>query len=93
MQKRKMPINNVKLVIGILLISSVYTLLTGIQYWQYAAEIPSEAGARASTKRGGGLIMIAIQYWPKICSILGFIYVVIYSVELKNFKVHGGTQK
>jgi hypothetical protein len=93
MQKRKMPINNVKLVIGILLISSVYTLLTGIQYWQYAAEIPSEAGARASTKRGGGLIMIAIQYWPKICSILGFIYVVIYSFELKNFKVHDETQK
>lgn len=88
MQKRKMQIRDVNLVIWILLICSVYTLFTGIQYWNYQVEVSSEAGARASARRGGGLIIMAIQYWPKICGILGLIYAVLYSFELKSSKTN-----
>lgn len=73
-----------KLIIGFLLACSIYTILTGLKYWGYQVEIPAEASARASAKRGGGIVMLGMRLWPYICVFGGAIYVFIYYFDLKN---------
>ena len=73
-----------RLIIGFLLACSIYTILTGLKYWGYQVDVPAEASAKASAKRGGGIIMLGIRLWPYICVFGGAIYVLIYSFELKK---------
>ena len=76
-----------KVLIAICLCCSVYVMLTGLSFWGYQLDIPSEAGTRVAAKRGGGLVMLILRLWPYVCFFYGGFCIFAYGLEFRNLVV------
>ena len=79
-----------KTLLLIFIIFSIYNLIAGLNLWSgwedpLSKATPEQMG-RTSARRGGGLVLLIISFWPYILTIAGAYYSWLYFMILKRIK-------
>lgn len=82
--------NFLKLILITFIIFSIYNFFAGLNLWfgwedPLSKASPEQMG-RASARRGGGLLLLIISFWPYILTIAGIYLTWLYSMILKRIK-------
>lgn len=75
----------VKIIALVGLLCSVYTLINGIYWINWAPpELEPEQAAKITGRRRGGLLLLAFQYWPYVSIAFGGMMSLKYFAHFKN---------
>ena len=79
-----------KTLLLIFIFFSIYNLIAGLNLWfgwedPLSKATPEQMG-RAGARRGGGLLLLIISFWPYILTIAGIYLTWLYSMILKRIK-------
>tara|TARA_Y100000768_G_C23639392_1_gene523371 strand:- start:240 stop:581 length:342 start_codon:yes stop_codon:yes gene_type:complete len=79
-----------KILLLIFIIFSIYNLLAGLNLWfgwedPLSKATPEQIG-RAGARRGGGLLILIISFWPYILTFLSAYMIWLYSMIFRRTK-------
>ena len=75
----------VKLLSLIGLLSAVYTLANGIHWIDWVPpEIDPQVAGKTAARRGGGIFLLFMKFWPYISIFVGAVFSFLYFTQYRN---------
>jgi hypothetical protein len=88
LESKKKLKNLLKVVLIIFIIFSIYNFSAGLNLWfgweDPLSNITPEQQGRTAARRGGGIVLLIISFWPYILTFVGAYLTWLYSMILKR---------